>query len=1060
MCKIIKRNGELQDFNIDKIVNAANKAFIAVSESMPEDVLKDLRGINPGCEELHVEEIQDMIERILFNHECQKAYKNFVCYRANHALLRESRDKSLIKSIINTEKNEVTRDNGNMNSDTPAGMMMKFASETSKQFVDKCLLSKDSRSAVDNNYIYVHDKDYYPTRSLTCLQHPLDRILSKGFMAGHGEARPAKRIETAAILAAISMETIQNEMHGGQAIPAFDFYMAPYVRMTYEEEVDKLSKIINKGGDSFWNSIKSAEIKDYLVQDVNSSHKKHSKARYKQIAINNTVGRVHQAMESFIHNMNSIHSRGGNQVVFSSINYGTDTSAEGRCVMRELLLSTERGVGHDATAIFPIQIWKLKKGVSRNPGDPNYDLYVLSQRVSARRFYPNYLNLDSSFNKDALWKKSDPRRFEHEVATMGAIAGKEHLYIKIGDDEPIDISIKDFFEYCKTGELKNYRPCQIFYNKQPLPTLIGDKTVQSKSNVKGQAGVYAITYIPEDITYIGSSKNLSRRIAEHKSNIKLSGKIDAGVNPADRDLNNYKFEILEYCDDYKSAEKSYIESTANVNFKGSSSRYYKVINTKFNNHLTSRPNFRQNLSYKQELINLEDRNIKVLDRNNRWTKIKHIFKNDKHNSPFMMHIYYIEHDKEFCLTCTEDHPLYTGDGFTRADQLSVGDTIYRADGMELKISRISWHWCTMDSYDIGTITGSFVGSDIIMHNCRTRVFENRFGPKTSIGRGNLSFTTINLPKIAMEVAIEDGFMEKTDTGYQIKPITTESDINRRLLKFENKLIDYVNLVGKQLDERYQFQKKALAKQFPLLMSGMWNGSAELSSESEVGDIINQGTLGVGFIGLAEALIALTGKHHGESDFSQNCGLDIISMMKKAVTALSSKYNHNYSVLATPAEGLSGKFTKEDQKTFGVVAGITDKDYYTNSNHVPVSYKCTPTHKAEIECPYHKLTLGGHIFYVEADADITKNPSVIGDIVNVACEHDAGYISINHSQGRCNYCNYESNDPKLVEGGKCPNCGHEHSWDILQRTTGYLIGTTDRWTFGKLAELRDRVVHTK
>ena len=325
----------------------------------------------------------------------------------------------MIKSIINTEKNEVTRDNGNMNSDTPAGMMMKFASETSKQFVDKYLLSKDVQHAVNNNYIYVHDKDYYPTRSLTCLQHPLDRILSKGFMAGHGEARPAKRIETAAILAAISMETIQNEMHGGQAIPAFDFYMAPYVRMTYEEEVDKLAKIINKGGSYFWDDIKNAKIADYIYEDVNKEHKKHSKTRYKQIAINNTIGRVHQAMESFIHNMNSIHSRGGNQVVFSSINYGTDTSAEGRCIIRELLLSTERGVGHDATAIFPIQIWKLKKGVSRLPSDPNYDLYVLSQRVSARRFFPNYLNLDSSFNTDKSWKKSDPRRFEHEVATMG-----------------------------------------------------------------------------------------------------------------------------------------------------------------------------------------------------------------------------------------------------------------------------------------------------------------------------------------------------------------------------------------------------------------------------------------------------------------------------------------------------------------------------------------------------------------------------------------------------------------------------------------------------------------
>ena len=182
-------------------------------------------------------------------------------------------------------------------------------------------------------------------------------------------------------------------------------------------------------------------------------------------------------------------------------------------------------------------------------------------------------------------------------------------------------------------------------------------------------------------------------------------------------------------------------------------------------------------------------------------------------------------------------------------------------------------------------------------------------------------------------------------------------------------------------------------------------------------------------------------------------------MKQCVDTLSTKYNHNYSVLATPAEGLSGRFTKEDQMFFGVIKGITDKDYYTNSNHVPVYYKCTPSHKAEIECPYHKLTLGGHIFYVEADADITKNPDVIGEIVEIACNNNAGYISINHTQGRCNYCNYESNGPTLVEGGKCPNCGHEHSWDVLQRITGYLVGTLDRWGSGKLAELKDRVVHT-
>ena len=426
MCKVIKRDGKIEDFNIEKVITAASKAFKAVSESMPESVLIDLKGLEDmakSSDSIRIENLQDKIEDILFKHGCQKAYKNFTCYRANHALLRESRNKIMFDSIINTEKNEITRDNGNMNSDTPAGMMMKFASETSRQFGKKNLISKKFLDLMESNIMYPHDMDYYATRSLNCLQHPLDRLLKDGFIAGHGEVRPAKRIETAAAMAVISLETIQNEMFGGQAIPAFDFYMAPYVRMTYEEEVDKLCKIHNgivKKGKQFWEDIKASKIKDYLyMDDVNEAYPKFTRSRMKQLAINGTVKRVHQAMESLIHNLNQIHSRGGNQVVFSSINYGTDTSAEGRCIIRETLLSTEQGVGKGATAIFPIQIWKLKKGVSRFPNDPNYDLYVLSQRVSARRFFPNYLNLDSTFNTDKDWKKSDPRRFEHEVATMG-----------------------------------------------------------------------------------------------------------------------------------------------------------------------------------------------------------------------------------------------------------------------------------------------------------------------------------------------------------------------------------------------------------------------------------------------------------------------------------------------------------------------------------------------------------------------------------------------------------------------------------------------------------------
>ena len=753
---IKKRNGKLVEFDFSKIESAVYRTFKASGyEKIPDEFKAEL-----DCEHFErfetVEDIQDRIEKLLYYSGYRVVYNNFITYRANHALMRETKNKVIFDSIINTEKNDVTRDNGNMNADSPAGQMMKFASETTKPFVEKYMLSDEVKEAMDDNLLYVHDKDYYPTRSLTCLQHPLDRILSTGFMAGHGEARPAKRIETAAILAAISMETIQNEMHGGQAIPAFDFYMAPYVRMTYKEEVDKIREFINNDSlkDDWWDGIKNEKFKDYVDKPLPENYKE----RIIQQAMNNTVKRVHQAMESFIHNMNSIHSRGGNQVVFSSINYGTDTSAEGRCIMRELLLSTERGVGNNATAIFPIQIWKMKKGVSVLPTDPNYDLYKLSWRVSARRFFPNYLNLDSSYNKSAEWDENDPRRYEHEVATMG---------------------------------------------------------------------------------------------------------------------------------------------------------------------------------------------------------------------------------------------------------------------------------------------------------CRTRVFDNKFGPTTSIGRGNLSFSTLNLPKIAIEVAIDCGFLQKTNNGYNFNPDKiTHEDIMERVAKFWNRLEKMVELTAYQLDERFQFQKDALAKQFPLLMSGMWNGSEKIGPNDTIESVINQGTLGIGFIGLAEALIALTGQHHGENPAAQKIGIKTLELMNDISNKMCQKYQHNYAILATPAEGLSGYFTRGDKKEFGLIKGITDKDYYTNSNHVPVSYKCTPAHKAEIECPYHKLTKGGHIFYVEADGSIVKNPQVIEQINKMAIANDGGYISINHNQARCPRCNYETDAAGLID---CPKCGEK--MDQLSRITGYLVSTTDRWNSGKKAELDDRVTHT-
>ena len=728
-----KRDGRIVGFNEQKVMAAIRKAMLHTDKGEDERLLYQItdRIAQRGESQMTVEEIQDLVEMELMKSSRKDVAQKYIAYRNQRSIARKAKTREVFLDIVNIKNNDVTRENANMNADTPAGMMMKFASETTKPFVDDYLLSEESRNAVEHNYLHIHDKDYYPTKSLTCVQHPLDNILQNGFTAGHGASRAAKRIETASVLACISLECAQNEMHGGQAIPAFDFYLAPFVRLSYIEELKALEDLYGESLQDLYDE----PLMDYLKAPLDGLE---GRDRARQHAINKTVARVHQAMEAFIHNMNTIHSRGGNQVVFSSINYGTDTSAEGRCVMREILLSTYEGVGNGETAIFPIQIWKKKRGVNYLPEDRNFDLYQLACKVTARRFFPNFLNLDASFNKDSEWRADDPKRFVHEVATMG---------------------------------------------------------------------------------------------------------------------------------------------------------------------------------------------------------------------------------------------------------------------------------------------------------CRTRVFENRFGPKTSIGRGNLSFSTINIVKLALECR-------------------EEQDEQKRIDMFFAKLDQMLEITAKQLDDRFQFQKTAFAKQFPLLMQCLWIGADKLKPMDSIESVINQGTLGIGFIGLAECLVALIGKHHGESEEAQALGVKIVTYMRDRANEFCERYHHNYSVLATPAEGLSGKFTKKDRKEFGIVPGVTDRDYYTNSNHVPVYYKCSARHKAEIEAPYHDLTRGGHIFYVEIDGDATHNPQVIMSVVDMMDQLNMGYGSVNHNRNRCMDCGYENADDNLE---KCPKCGSQNI-DKLQRITGYLVGTTDRWNSGKLAELNDRVTH--
>lgn len=730
---IVKRDGRIVGFNDQKIMAAIRKAMLHTEKGEDERLIQQITDHISvhGKPQMSVEDIQDAVEMELMKSARKDVAQKYIAYRNQRSIARKAKTRDVFLDIVNIKNNDVTRENANMNADTPAGMMMKFASETTKPFVDDYLLSEQSREAVAHNLLHVHDKDYYPTKSLTCCQHPLDHILQHGFTAGHGSSRPAKRIETAAVLACISLECAQNEMHGGQAIPAFDFYLAPFVRSSYIEEVKNLENLY---GDNF-EHLYQAEIDDYIERPLNGLK---GDARIKQHAINRTVARVHQSMEAFIHNMNTIHSRGGNQVVFSSINYGTDTSAEGRCVIRELLNSTYQGVGNGETAIFPIQIWKKKRGVSYLPSDRNYDLYCLACKVTARRFFPNFLNLDATFNQHELWRADDPKRYMYEMATMG---------------------------------------------------------------------------------------------------------------------------------------------------------------------------------------------------------------------------------------------------------------------------------------------------------CRTRVFENRYGMKTCVGRGNLSFSTINIVRLAIECM-------------DVK------DKEQRIAKFFSKLDDMLEITAKQLDDRFQFQKTAYAKQFPLLMSKLWSGCERLKPNDTIESVINQGTLGIGFIGLAECLVALVGKHHGESEEAQALGIKIVTYMRDRSKDFCEQYQHNYSILATPAEGLAGKFTKKDRKEFGTLTGITDRDYYTNSNHVPVYYKCSARHKAEVEAPYHDLTRGGHIFYVEIDGDATHNPQVIMNVVDMMDRYNLGYGSVNHNRNRCMDCGYENADAHL---DTCPKCGSHHI-DRLQRITGYLVGTTDRWNAGKLAELNDRVTH--
>lgn len=765
--KIRKRDGREVPFNIEKIASAVFKAASAtggkdygtameLAEKVVSYIEDSMRNKVPG-----VEEIQDAVEKVLIETGHARTAKEFILYRAERTKRREMNTR-LMKvfeelTFKDAKDNDLKRENANIDSDTAMGTMLKYGSEGAKQFYEMYVLKPEHANAHNEGDIHIHDLDFL-TLTTTCCQIDIQKLFKGGFSTGHGYLREPNDINSYSALACIAIQSNQNDQHGGQSIPNFDYGMALGVAKTFERSYRQnlrkaLELLIDRDLEIEINEIGQIVFADHNLKPLLNRMDQYIKAEKKQLAecvkdealldkaqafaVKKTEAETDritfQAMEAFVHNLNTMHSRAGAQTPFSSINYGTDTSPEGRMIIKNLLLATEAGLGNGETPIFPIHIFKVKDGVNYKEGDPNYDLFKLACRVSAKRLFPNFSFIDAPFNLK-YYKQGDPNT---EIAYMG---------------------------------------------------------------------------------------------------------------------------------------------------------------------------------------------------------------------------------------------------------------------------------------------------------CRTRVIGNTYDPsrETIFGRGNLSFTTINLPRLALRSS-------------------------KNLNIFFEELDKKINLVIDQLYERYSIQAKKKVKNFPFLMGqGVWMDSDRLDWEDEVGEILKHGTLTIGFIGLAETLKALTGKHHGESEQSQNLGLEIIGYMRRRMDQASEKYKLNFSLIATPAEGTCGRFIKYDRKMFGELEGITDREYYTNSFHVPVYHKINAIDKIRIEAPYHELTNAGHITYVEVDGDPLNNLEAFEKIIRAMKESGIGYGSVNHPVDRDPVCGFTG-----IIGDNCPSCGREEgdrSFERIRRITGYLVGTLERFNDAKQAEVRDRVKH--
>ena len=991
--QVQKRDNRLVDFNSSKIKTAIQECCKRIQKDYHEETLKVKEHLTeivdnvclhlPKNDIVKVEEIQDTVEQELSKVSPQVA-KEYIIYRYQRNVARDS-NSALTQIYMNlTSKKssdmDLKRENANINSDTAMGMMLKFGAEASKEFCLNHLIKPKYARMHRNGDIHIHDLDFYPM-TFNCSFIPLGKLLKRGFSTGHGHIGEPQTIMCASSLACIILQANQNEMYGGQAYSCWDYDLAPYVAKSYvkilnrlvstkvEQEVKlNLDGLYKKEGTLFSEVSQGTIIKEVLkyTEHVEYIMKEARELLYKE---------VRQAMQASIHNFNTLQSRAGSQTPFSSVNYGTDTSVEGRMITKATLEETDKGLANGETSIFPVQIFKVQNSKNALEGSPNYDLFKLACKVSAKRLFPNFVYQDSPYN--AMYYDG---RKETEIAVMGAVRGDETVTIKCGTDIYKDIRIDSAMQI-----IRNY-------------TKHKAKKSKDSHEFSHKCGVYKITHISGKY-YVGSSKNIGRRFNEHKYSIRHYGKLGEIYFLDDYNVDNYKFEVLELCDidDLWKTESKYInlEDPLVVNYKDS----------KNNGNFDS---FNRVLA----LNGIEYSDIQLNERATHWNRkidsdcfimsrgqfvpIRSLIINNEYSPLKLYEVTYLKNSKEYKLHITEDHPLATQRGRVRCDELKVNDCIFDCETFKkylITSIKVTDEKCF--TYDFEVDNDMFDLSGIVSHNCRTRTIQNVHNPEQNVtsGRGNITFTTINLPRL--------GLLAKHD-----------------LNKFFKLFDDRIECCISQIYDRFNFISKKKVYNFPFLMQeGVYLDSEKLDNDDEILESLKNGTLAVGFIGLAECLKALIGKHQGESQEAQELGLKIIRHLRDRMDLESKNSKLTWGCFATPAEGLSSRFTKIDQKKFGKIEGVTDRKYYTNSFHVPVYYNTSIVHKIDVEAPYHEICNAGSISYVEMDGDLTKNVEAFEKVVQYAKEKNMCYFSINHPVDVCPVCGYTG-----VIYDECPKCG--------------------------------------